>query len=140
MTPDGLLSVHNLRWTCSDRIILDVPDFSVRHNEVVALIGANGAGKSSLLKMLALLEKPDSGEIYFKHAPVTDRPLAIRRRMAMVFQEPLLLSGSVVQKRRPGAGFSRPAPICNCPTRSRSPERFWHRTFVQTQPETFVGR
>jgi len=36
--------------------------------------------------MLALLEKPDSGEIYFKNVPVADRPLAVRRKMAMVFR------------------------------------------------------
>lgn len=95
MMPDALMSVKNLRWSRSDRVILDVPEFSIRSNEVVALIGSNGAGKSSLLKMLALLEKPDCGEIFFKNSPVTDRPLATRRKMAMVFQEPLLLSGSV---------------------------------------------
>jgi len=105
MTPDVLMLVNNLRWTRSDRIILDVPDFSIRPNEVIALIGANGAGKSSLLKMLALLEKPDSGEIYFKNVPVTDRPLAIRRKMAMVFQEPLLLSGTVFKNVAQGLLF-----------------------------------
>ena len=105
MTPDVLMSVQNLRWVRSDRIILDVPEFSIQPNEVIALIGANGDGKSSLLKMLALLEKPDSGEITFRNVTVSDRPLVVRRRMAMVFQEPLLLSGSVFKNVAQGLVF-----------------------------------
>lgn len=95
MKPDVLVSVRDLVWQKSGRTILNIPQFEIRANEVTALIGPNGAGKSSLLKILAFLEQPDAGEIQFREQPVVDQHLAIRRKMAMVFQEPLLLSGSV---------------------------------------------
>ena len=43
--------------------LLDRADFSLEANERVGLIGRNGAGKSSLLKILAGLEKPDDGQL-----------------------------------------------------------------------------
>jgi tungstate transport system ATP-binding protein len=95
MNENILLSVKNLTWSAAGKRVLDVPSFEIRQGEVTALIGPNGAGKSSLLKMLALLEKPDLGEIRYRDILVADKRLAIRRTMAMVFQEPLLLAGSV---------------------------------------------
>ncbi|NDY92809.1 ATP-binding cassette domain-containing protein [Ideonella livida] len=43
--------------------LLDNADFSLENGERVAIIGRNGAGKSSLLKILAGMEKPDDGEL-----------------------------------------------------------------------------
>lgn len=45
------------------RIILDGVNISLDSDSRIVLIGTNGAGKSSLLKILAGIEKPDSGEI-----------------------------------------------------------------------------
>ena len=77
------------------RLVLDVPWFAVPRGEVLALIGPNGAGKSTLLLTLALLQRPTRGEVFFYGEPVRGRELALRRRMAVVFQEPLLLDRSV---------------------------------------------
>ena len=41
--------------------LLDHADFSLESNQRIGLIGRNGTGKSSLLKILAGLEKPDDG-------------------------------------------------------------------------------
>ncbi|NML48507.1 ATP-binding cassette domain-containing protein [Ramlibacter sp. G-1-2-2] len=46
--------------------LLDHADFSLQAGERVGLIGRNGAGKSSLLKILAGLERPDDGEVQFQ--------------------------------------------------------------------------
>ena len=46
-----------------DRVILDNINFLVRHGERVGLIGANGAGKSVLLRLILGREKPTNGEI-----------------------------------------------------------------------------
>ena len=80
----------------SGRAIVDVPSLEVRAGEVLAVIGPNGAGKSTLLLHLALLERPDAGEVLFEGAPARGRELALRRRMAVVFQEPLLLNRGVL--------------------------------------------
>ncbi len=85
-------SVAGLTVQRGGRTILHVSAFAIRRGEVLALIGPNGAGKSTLLQHLALLQRPPAGaEIRFDDAPVRGRELSVRRRMAVVFQEPLLL-------------------------------------------------
>lgn len=45
--------------------ILKGVDLSVEKGEIVAIVGASGAGKSSLLNILGTLDKPDSGQLFF---------------------------------------------------------------------------
>ena len=77
------------------RVVLEVSALDVRAGEVLAVIGPNGAGKSTLLQTLAVLQRPASGTVLFDGVPVRGRELTMRRRLAVVFQAPLLLSGSV---------------------------------------------
>jgi ABC transport system ATP-binding/permease protein len=60
--------------------LLDKTDFSLETGERVGLIGRNGAGKSSLLKILGGLEKPDDGTLQYQQ----------NLRLAYVAQEPVL--------------------------------------------------
>ena len=60
--------------------LLDHADFSLAQTERVGLIGRNGAGKSSFLKILAGLERPDDGALQLQQG----------LRIAYVAQEPLL--------------------------------------------------
>ena len=60
--------------------LLDHAGFSLETNERVGLIGRNGAGKSSMLKILAGMEKPDDGSVQVQSGT----------RIAFVAQEPLL--------------------------------------------------
>ena len=60
--------------------LLDHADFSLEPNERVGLIGRNGAGKSSMLKILGGMEKPDDGNLYVQSGI----------RVAYVAQEPTL--------------------------------------------------
>jgi branched-chain amino acid transport system ATP-binding protein len=52
-----------------DRVSLDVPQ-----GEIVAIVGANGAGKSSLIRAIAGIEKPRGGRILFKDREIQNRP------------------------------------------------------------------
>ncbi len=75
--------------------ILFVEELDVSPGEVLAVVGPNGAGKSTLIHVLALLERPSAGEVLFDGRPVRGDLLSYRRRMAVVFQEPLLLDATV---------------------------------------------
>ena len=46
--------------------LLDHADFSLEEHERIGLIGRNGSGKSSLLKILAGLEQPDDGRLLLR--------------------------------------------------------------------------
>ncbi len=60
-------------------------DLKVRDGEFVVLLGPSGCGKSSTLRLIAGLEKPDSGDILIDGKTVNDVPPA-QRDIAMVFQ------------------------------------------------------
>lgn len=51
--------------------------FEIKKGEIFSLIGANGAGKSSLLSAISGIKIPDSGEIYFEDRPIQN--LGIRK-------------------------------------------------------------
>lgn len=63
--------------------------FSVTHGESVALVGANGAGKSTILMHLMGFLTPTEGEVRIGDVPVTKRTAHdVRRSVGMVFQDP----------------------------------------------------
>ncbi len=100
--PDVKLAVEAILVRKGGRPVLSVPRLEVRTGEVLAIVGPNGAGKSTLLQVMALLERPASGGVYFDGRRVEGNPLPYRRRMAVLFQEPLLLDTSVEKNVRSG--------------------------------------
>ncbi len=96
LTAQPKLSARGIAVVRAGRTVVDVPALDVPAGRVLAIIGPNGAGKSTLLLQLALLERPDAGEVMFEGRPTRGRELALRRRMAVVFQEPLLLDRTVL--------------------------------------------
>ena len=66
-----LLATHELTKSFGDNRAVDNVDFIVRQGEVLALIGSNGAGKTSLVNLVSGLLRPDSGTIIFENNDVT---------------------------------------------------------------------
>jgi molybdopterin-binding protein len=89
------LSLRDVRVRRGRAEIVNASHLDVLTGEVLVIVGPNGAGKSILLETLALLHKPHQGRVLFEGQPVDGRELALRRRMAVVFQDPLLLRRSV---------------------------------------------
>jgi ABC-2 type transport system ATP-binding protein len=71
-------------------LALDGVGFEVRDKELFALLGPNGAGKTTLLYILCTILRPDSGVALIGGFDVVRQPLAARRRLGIVFQEPSL--------------------------------------------------
>jgi len=76
----ALITLLNAQLAFGHVPLLDHTDFALESNERVGLIGRNGAGKSSMLKILGGLEKIDDGQLQFQQ----------NLRIAYVAQEPLL--------------------------------------------------
>lgn len=68
---EPLLSIRNLRKRFGAVEALSGVSLDVHPGEVVALVGDNGAGKSTTIKMISGVETPDDGEIYFEGKQVT---------------------------------------------------------------------
>lgn len=73
------------------KVLSDV-SFSMKEGEIVGLIGASGAGKSTIGRIISGLETADSGEILFSGDDLTKMKAKVRRQLArdiqMVFQDP----------------------------------------------------
>jgi len=68
--------------------VLNNISFTINRGETVALVGANGAGKSTIVKLLCRLYDPRGGSIAFDGVPLGDLDLNnIRRRVSVVFQD-----------------------------------------------------
>lgn len=80
----------------ADRPILRELSFHVDPGEKVAVVGANGSGKSTILSLLLRFYEPDSGEITAGGVPVSQLSLAEYRSLfSVVSQEPYLFLGDI---------------------------------------------
>jgi ABC-type Fe3+/spermidine/putrescine transport system ATPase subunit len=92
----ALLRLEAVRVRARGRVLLEVDELEVEQGETLAVLGPTGAGKSTLLRVMNALQAPDEGRVLWRGKPVpVPAPLELRRRMAMVFQEPLLFHGTV---------------------------------------------
>ena len=73
-----LLGTKSLTKYFGDTHAVDHVDFSVTQGELLALIGSNGAGKTSLVNLISGLIRPDSGSIVFQGADVTAQSIHAR--------------------------------------------------------------
>jgi phospholipid/cholesterol/gamma-HCH transport system ATP-binding protein len=84
------VTVRELRLVLGGKAVLDGVDLEVAPGQIAAVMGISGSGKTSLLKCLAGLQRPTSGEIRVGEAELTGLSEGElneqRRRMGMVFQ------------------------------------------------------
>ena len=71
-------------------ISLTIPD-----GKLVVITGPNGGGKSTLARLIAGIEKPDSGQIFFNGTDITDMSITERAKMGIgfAFQQPVRFKG-----------------------------------------------
>ena len=133
------LGVRDVQVERARRSILAVKELDVFPGEVLAIVGPNGAGKSTLIHVLALLERPSAGQVLFDGRPVEGGLLSYRRRMAVVFQEPLLLDASV--ESNVGSGLAlRGVPRAERAVRvQRWLERFGIESLARRSARTLSG-
>lgn len=86
--PDELIRIQKLSMQFGEKEVLKNIDLVIYKGEIFALIGPSGVGKTTLLRILNLFEKPTCGSIVYN---ITD----IRRNMCMLFQTPVVFNTSV---------------------------------------------
>ena len=87
-------------------VTLDIPS-----NTIYGIIGRSGAGKSTLVRLVSMLERPDSGEVYYDDERVDNLEgkalIQRRRRIGMIFQNFNLFSS-----RNAAGNIAYPMEIC----------------------------
>ena len=84
-----MIRTVNLRKSFGQLQVLKGVSETIQKGEVVSIIGPSGGGKSTFLRCLNLLEKPESGQIFFEGKEITGKHVDIdihRQKMGMVFQ------------------------------------------------------
>lgn len=85
-----LIRVEGLSKSFGKLKVLKNINESIREGEVVTIIGPSGGGKSTFLRCLNLLERPDGGRVVFDGTNLSDKKVNIvkqRQRIGMVFQQ-----------------------------------------------------
>ncbi len=80
-----LLKISDIRKAYNGSPVLQGASFSCDENGIYALMGDNGSGKSTFLRVCALLEPCDQGEIvYLSHGLILPHDIELRRRITLV--------------------------------------------------------
>ena len=82
-----MLELKNISKKFKDRQILENFNLIVEENKILAIVGPSGGGKTTLLRMLAGLEKIDSGEIIYNGESLPIDELEKRNLLGFVFQD-----------------------------------------------------
>src|SRR6188508_26981 len=84
--PEFIYTMHNVRKALGDKVLLDNVTLSFYPGAKIGVVGPNGTGKSTLLKVMAGIEKPNNG----------DATLAKDATVGILLQEPPLTEGKTV--------------------------------------------
>ena len=103
-------------YTSQNGAITAVNDISLKipENKIYGIIGKSGAGKSSLVRLVSLLETPDEGAVYYGEKRVDNLSkkelISQRRKIGMIFQNFNLFSSRTAAK-----NIAYPLEICHTP-------------------------
>ncbi|MGL5342272.1 MAG: amino acid ABC transporter ATP-binding protein, partial [Lactococcus garvieae] len=88
-----MIKISNLSKSFAGNVVLDNLNLEINEGDVIALIGASGAGKSTFLRSINYLEEADSGQLEIDNFKVDfehiskQEILELRRKTGMVFQQ-----------------------------------------------------
>ena len=71
-----MIEIKNLNKSFNNHLVLKDINLKIEKKDKIAIIGPSGSGKSTFLRCLNLLEKPDTGQIYFNNIDITDKKTA----------------------------------------------------------------
>ena len=90
------VDVEDVRFSYGETPVLNGVSLRIRAGEKVALVGASGGGKSTLVQVLLGLYPPDSGTVSFDGVPMTEIGMeVVRSHVATVLQHPALFNDTV---------------------------------------------
>jgi phospholipid/cholesterol/gamma-HCH transport system ATP-binding protein len=97
-----MIAFDGVTFSYGSRLVLKEINFSVRTGEKIAILGGSGEGKTTILKLIIGLLRPDSGSIIIAGEDITykteDELRNIRKKFSIVFQEGALFDSLSVKE------------------------------------------
>jgi len=84
------LKLRGVSKRYEDIVAVDNIDLNVEHGEILGLLGPNGSGKTTTLKIVLGLVKPDSGSVNVLGIEATNDPIAVKKQVGYVPESPRL--------------------------------------------------
>lgn len=81
-----MLSVRNIYKKYENQPLLQGVNFEVRSGETICLLGKSGSGKSTILRIIAGIESPERGEVYWNSQNLSEVPIH-KRHFGFMFQD-----------------------------------------------------
>ncbi len=107
----ALIELQNLTKQYGDITALQNINLQIKNGETLTLMGPNGSGKTTMLKIMAGLDTPTNGELYFNGTKINDKNRKqVRNHATMVFQKTALFNTTVYKNIAYGLktrGFSK---------------------------------
>jgi len=87
---NNFVDIKNISFFYEDFLAVDDVSFSINKNEKVILLGSNGSGKSTILRIIAGLYFPKKGEYFFDSKKITKKTInkEFRKSIGILFQNP----------------------------------------------------
>ncbi len=96
-----MLELQHISWTApgGSQVLRDV-SLTIPEGKLTVITGPNGGGKTTLAKIIAGIETPDSGKIFLDGKDITDLDVTQRARegVSFAFQQPVRFKGFTVRK------------------------------------------
>jgi len=93
--PPPTYRIENLVHRYNNQPVLAVDRLEIEPASIVGLVGPNGGGKSTLLKLMAFILRPTEGTILFNGAPAAPFDESVRFRVTLLTQDPYLMKRTV---------------------------------------------
>lgn len=96
-----MLELRGISWSTPEGVrILDNVSFTLEPGKLTVITGPNGGGKSTLMKLIAGLEMPETGQIFLDGEDITGLDVTDRAKkgVCLAFQQPVRFKGFTVER------------------------------------------
>ena len=133
----GKITLDSVDFNFKDKSILHNINLTLSPAAPVAVVGSNGAGKSTIANLILGLCRPQRGQVYADGHPFTELDLTyLRRYMGVVRQDPIIFSGTIMENIAYGNPDAQWEQVVEASKKATAHD------FIQRLPqgyETFVG-